>query len=430
MNLDALTVAMAPLGRRAIALAFPAGPILVVTGLLLRRWPAARHAFAGLVVLWLMVPVSLPWTWSASSALGPAAPALLVEVSPGRPALSLVAVLWLAGSALVALRLRARRREWRGVADRATPWVGEACLPVRCAGVRVVVSQAAAGPFTIGWRRPVVVLPAALVASGDMEGRDAALRHEMAHVRRRDDLRVLAELAVRAVYFFHPVVWLLLSWRHADRERLCDREALRSATSPAAYARGLLAAVRCGVTGIQVAGLGARRDLERRLREIADGRAARSGSPLLAAAVALLAAALALPSDAAEALLRLPVAGARLSSPFGPRTDPISDRPDRHQGIDLAAPRGEPVVAALDGEVVEAVRGRHGRTIVVQHGGGLRTVYAQLADIAARPGQHVRQGQTIGTVGSSGPSTGPHLHFEAWKDGTAVDPVPLLAHEP
>ncbi len=426
---DALTAVVGLLGRRAIALAFPAGPVLLLFGLLLRRWPAARHAFAGLVVLWLTVPISLPWTWSASNALGPAAPALLVEPSP-TPTLSVVAMLWLAGSALAALRLRARRREWRAVADRAIPCVGEAWLPVPRAGVRVVVSQTGVGPFTIGWRRPVVVLPAILVDSEDVEGRDAALRHELAHVRRRDDLRVLAELAVRAAYFFHPVVWLLLAWRHADRERLCDREALRSATSPDAYARGLLAAVRCGMAGIQVAGLGARCDLERRLREIADGRAARTGSPLLAAAVALLAAGVALPSGAAEALLRLPVAGARLSSPFGPRRNPISDRLDRHQGTDLAAPRGKPVVAALDGEVVEAARGRHGRTIVVQHGGGLRTVYAQLADIAARPGEHVRQGQAIGTVGSSGPSTGPHLHFEVWKHGTAVDPVPLLAHEP
>lgn len=128
------------------------------------------------------------------------------------------------------------------------------------------------------------------------------------------------------------------------------------------------------------------------------------------------------------ALLRTPVDGARMSSRFGPRKHPILGYTRMHKGIDFAAPRGTPVYAAGDGVVEKAARwGGYGNYIRIRHNGVFSTAYAHLAGFAKllRPGMTVRQGQVIGYVGSTGRSTGPHLHYEVHKDGAAIDPTRL-----
>ena len=119
---------------------------------------------------------------------------------------------------------------------------------------------------------------------------------------------------------------------------------------------------------------------------------------------------------------RWPVAG-RLSSGFGSRLDPITGRRGLHPGLDIAAPRGTPVRAVRDGVVAWAgtVEG-YGRVVYIDHGDGLETRYAHCQDLYARAGQRVRAGEPVATVGSSGRSTGPHLHFEARIDGEPADP--------
>jgi len=123
-----------------------------------------------------------------------------------------------------------------------------------------------------------------------------------------------------------------------------------------------------------------------------------------------------------------PLAGAELTSGFGRRLDPIWRRPARHEGIDLAAPRGSPVRTPADGRVVRAGRmGAYGLMVEVDHGNGLRTRYAHLSGIAVRPGRRVLRGDPLGRVGSSGRSTGPHLHFEVRIGERPVDPLLFLA---
>jgi len=95
-----------------------------------------------------------------------------------------------------------------------------------------------------------------------------------------------------------------------------------------------------------------------------------------------------------------------------------------HAGVDLAAPQGSPVTAALDGRVsVAGWAGNYGQLVVVDHPGGTQTRYAHLSRIAVVAGQSVRRGELVGLVGSTGRSTGPHLHFELRQDGRAVDPL-------
>lgn len=121
--------------------------------------------------------------------------------------------------------------------------------------------------------------------------------------------------------------------------------------------------------------------------------------------------------------LMTPVAG-RITSTFGMRYHPILHYTRFHAGLDFGAAWGSPIVAAADGQVVSAGwTGGYGREVQVAHGGGIVTLYGHMSGIAASAGEMVKQGQVIGYVGSSGLSTGPHLHFEVKVNGRAVDPM-------
>ncbi|NEX93025.1 M23 family metallopeptidase [Caulobacter sp. 17J65-9] len=124
-------------------------------------------------------------------------------------------------------------------------------------------------------------------------------------------------------------------------------------------------------------------------------------------------------------LLRTPVDGARMSSGFGMRRHPILGYAKMHQGIDFAAGTGTPILAAGDGVVVEARRwGGYGNWVRIRHSGGWETGYAHMSRFGAgiKAGTRVRQGQLIGYVGTTGRSTGPHLHHEVWFQGKRVNP--------
>jgi len=128
----------------------------------------------------------------------------------------------------------------------------------------------------------------------------------------------------------------------------------------------------------------------------------------------------------AGGFLRTPLSGARMSSGYGMRRHPILGFNRMHRGVDFAAPTGTPVYAASDG-VVESIRTERGfgNVIRVRHPNNVRTLYAHLSRFAPgmRAGVRVRQGQTIGRVGSTGMSTGPHLHYELHVNGQAVNPA-------
>jgi murein DD-endopeptidase MepM/ murein hydrolase activator NlpD len=118
-----------------------------------------------------------------------------------------------------------------------------------------------------------------------------------------------------------------------------------------------------------------------------------------------------------------PVA-ARITSGFGLRYHPILHFSRMHKGIDFGAHYGQPIVATADGQVTRAGwAGGYGRQVRLAHGGGLATSYHHLSRIIVEPGTLVHQGQVIGYVGSSGLSTGPHLHYEVYRNGVAVNPM-------
>ncbi len=115
---------------------------------------------------------------------------------------------------------------------------------------------------------------------------------------------------------------------------------------------------------------------------------------------------------------------APITSTFGRRVHPILRFTRMHRGIDFGAARGTPIHATADGQVTRAGwAGGYGRQVRIVHGGGLATSYSHLSRMVVDPGAFIRQGQLIGYVGSSGLSTGPHLHYEVLRDGQAVNPM-------
>src|SRR5687767_2457449 len=124
---------------------------------------------------------------------------------------------------------------------------------------------------------------------------------------------------------------------------------------------------------------------------------------------------------------RSPLQSATLTSDFGMRTHPVLGGRRNHKGIDLAQPSGTPVYATADGVIGKAEWfSSYGNYIQIEHGGEMQTRYAHLSGYAVAAGEQVRKGQLIGFVGSTGRSTGPHLHYEVRVAGEAVDPTPYM----
>ena len=135
----------------------------------------------------------------------------------------------------------------------------------------------------------------------------------------------------------------------------------------------------------------------------------------------LASGAIAVPSDK-------PVKTAAFTSGYGVRSDPFRGSAAMHPGIDLAGPMGTPIYATADGTVLRSgwTSGGYGNLIEVDHGRGIATRYGHLSQVLVRAGQHITRGQLIARMGSTGRSTGSHLHYEVRIDGKPVNPIPFM----
>ena len=127
-------------------------------------------------------------------------------------------------------------------------------------------------------------------------------------------------------------------------------------------------------------------------------------------------------------LFILPISASfRWSSPYGWRADPFTGVQSFHTGTDMACPEGTPILAAMSGKIADVGYNRtYGNYIIINHGNGYQTLYAHMSKAIATKGQYVTQGTKIGLVGSTGYSTGPHLHFMVYKNGNRIDPMTVL----
>jgi murein DD-endopeptidase MepM/ murein hydrolase activator NlpD len=136
--------------------------------------------------------------------------------------------------------------------------------------------------------------------------------------------------------------------------------------------------------------------------------------------------------DAQTDLLRkvpisLPIKGGRISSGYGNRISPFSRRRHMHHGMDFAVDRSTPVLSTADGKVVySGYKGGYGKVVIIEHGNRTETLYGHLSKTLVKPGDVVCRGEQVGLVGSTGNSTGPHLHYEVRINGNTQDPNTLL----
>jgi len=122
-----------------------------------------------------------------------------------------------------------------------------------------------------------------------------------------------------------------------------------------------------------------------------------------------------------------PLGGGAYSSGFGRRRDPFTGRIEPHYGVDFNGPTGLPVYAAADGVILHAEREpAYGNAIVIDHGHGYKTIYAHLSRLGVRKGDRVERGETIGALGNTGRSTGPHLHYEVLYQNRNLDPLDFM----
>ncbi len=382
--------------------------------------------------------------------------------------------LWLAGAAFFIARMIHRRRGFHIVARQAKPLENETWrrtllrwqkeMKIR-RPVALVTSDACSTPFTVGLLRPRIFLPQAIVESWPREEVEPIIAHELAHIRRLDSLWIGLEGLVRALYFFHPASWLAGSRLDLARERVCDEMVLATGrVSRRSYGECLLAVLRLQIEASGPAAASAavatfgnnKRRISMRLLGIVRHRGSESWRRVPMAALPWALSALLLPMGTFQAspsstqkssaapskelpskqanppkeplLFTSPLPGARLTSPFGHRRNPLDDTSERHRGVDLVAKKGTEILAPADGRIEVAAEpqdeaSKLGVNILLDHGGGVKTLYAHLDSLLVEPGDQVQQGQPIGKLGNSGVSTGPHLHFEIWRNGTPVDPA-------
>lgn len=137
------------------------------------------------------------------------------------------------------------------------------------------------------------------------------------------------------------------------------------------------------------------------------------------------------PKEAASLIYPLLGTAGTLTSVFGGRDAPTAGASTNHGGIDLAAPTGTQIAAVLGGLVTIAGEyGGYGNAVKIDHGNGVESLYGHMSAVGVAPGQQVTAGQVIGNVGSTGISTGPHLHLSMYKDGEAIDPLPYVQGAP
>jgi hypothetical protein len=337
-----------------------------------------------------------------------------------------------------------------------------------------VASPATVSPITLGLFSPVILIPEPLLEKEHDSDLESVIAHELAHVKRWDDLWIKLQNLIQIVYFFNPVVWMAGNRLHTARECACDRLVLsQKHIDRTRYARGLINILKMQPFGPDCVALipsfsNGRNSLLTRLQNMKGEHDMRITQKIGAACLLAGLAVFILPMAASSLpekhqtenqakpveftgdsivvnkcgdhttttifktatpsiRLIMPVKGGEISSGFGLRKHPITGQDDFHNAIDIRQKKGTPVYAAADGKVL-TVKARDfnskgvGRFIVVQHDNGFQTTYTQLDSILVEEGAQIRQGQEIGLLGDSGLATGPHLHFEVRLNGESVDP--------
>lgn len=303
------------------------------------------------------------------------------------------------------------------------------------------------------------------------------LAHELAHIRRRDCLRKLLLIVCLCLYWWNPLVWIMVRLADRDMELACDEAVLR-ALGPACkkpYALALLDMAQRQTKPSPLCSSFAKSCAEERVRAILRFRRLPVWTGALTAALFLLAAgvlatqaqtaarvpeapvAMQEQAETPEAPVNQPVihidpvitpapaaqepeaeapayvwpledADAAVTDAYGWTVHPLTQKESFHSGVDLEAEAGQNVLAVAAGTVLDCSYSEaYGYHVTLEHENGVQTMYAHLRAFYVESGDTVAQGQVIAAVGATGWATGPHLHLSVFRDGEAVDPLDALA---
>jgi len=268
--------------------------------------------------------------------------------------------------------------------------------------------------------------------SGDMANLFLHLQDPAQLVDARGFYRTLVDVQSKSIKAYDK---LTTEARKAAREAAKARDAALHQQQIVSHQKDVLDALRATLARVQQASTQQEAEQSALLSQVGQRRgeftAALQAQEQQSADIANLLRSLGRSGDttatATGGYFALPVPGAPITSPFGPRNDPITGYQGFHPGVDFGAKMGTPILAAGDGTVVFALpNGGYGNYTCIDHGHNIATCYAHQSAILVKVGDTVTRGQVIGLIGTTGYSTGPHLHFEVRVSGTPTDPMPWL----
>ena len=347
----------------------------------------------------------------------------------------------------------------------------------------ICVSNSRRAPLTFGVFRPTVLLPEDLPV-GDAQFQ-LVLAHELAHIRRKDCLRKLLLTVCLCLYWWNPLVWMMVWLANRDMELACDEAVLRALGSDCrkAYALTLLDMAQRKPKSAPLCSGFARSSAEERIRAILNFKRIPAWVGICVAVLFVLTASVfttqavspsaipemepavqeeipkenaavsvpvseplpttppIMPEQEAESetqpqpevpayIFPLEDANAEVLDSYGWQEHPVTKQKSLHSGVDLAADYGTNVLAVADGTVLDcSYDTAYGYILTLAHKDGVQTQYAHLSEFLVKAGDAVQQGQIIAKTGGSGWATGPHLHLGVLIDGEAVDPLEALKSE-
>lgn len=316
--------------------------------------------------------------------------------------------------------------------------------------VQIITANQDVPPFSYGLLSPKIFISKLLIQKMSIEKLEPIIAHEMAHIKRLDFLWIRIESLVQILFFFNPIVWYVIRKRNQLRELLTDEMVLgQNILHKNNYIKCLLNLSEFNLLGSYALrwapGMSEKKSqLKQRILFLrGENQMKKIPIQILISAIILLGwfvlpmtgyqtvdftvNAEPIEIKAIDAKFQSPLPDNSITSGWGYRKDPLNNKVKLHKGVDMKAKTGTDVLAAGSGVVVKTKRDyeqgvSYGKYIDIQHADGMLTRYAMLSKIIVEEGQNVKAGTIIGKVGSTGRSTGPHLHFELRKDGEAVNP--------
>lgn len=307
---------------------------------------------------------------------------------------------------------------------------------------QIRVTQQQVSPFVFGFVKPCIVVPDSVLAMSKTQ-LNLLIEHEVTHLKNRDPQMVIALRLITHLAWFNPLLRLMEKRFLQAMELECDHRVLsNNPTQQLKYAKALIACLKL-TNNKQESGLSAyfssakfeKSDFEQRIRAAMNSTETRKINKYYQLALMALvtimftsivmAQPFVMPSDEVKPQQGIvPVSVGRISSDYDEINAFRSKKP--HKGIDFAAPTGTEIVASFAGVVKVAddstLHRNYGKVILLEHQDGVKTLYAHLDSLNVQVGEHVSAGQKIGTVGTTGRVTGPHLHFEMLNQDQRVNP--------